>query len=75
MPAKIPEFKIKDKALNILDLLVKTKLTPSKSEAKRLIFQKGVRINGQIQTDWRKEVEIKRGLVLQAGKRKFIKIV
>lgn len=75
LPAKIPEIKIKDRALNILDLLVKTKLAPSKSEAKRLILQRGVKINGKIQDNWRKICQIKKGQILQVGKRKFVKIV
>lgn len=74
LPTKIPKIKIKEKTLNILDLLVKTKLASSKSEAKRLILQKGVKIDGKIETDWQKGIEIKKDQVIQVGKRKFIKI-
>lgn len=75
LPSKIPEVKIKERTLNILDLLVKTKLASSKSEAKRLILQKGVKIDGQIQENWEKLIEIKKGQVLQIGKRKFAKLI
>ena len=75
LPSKIPEVKIKEKNLPILDLLVKTKLVPSKSEAKRLVLQRGVKIDGKVQDDWRKNIEIKKGMVLKIGKRKFVKIV
>ena len=75
LPRKIAEVKIKEKTLNILDLLVKTKLALSKSEAKRLILQRGVKVNGKIETDWQKVVEIKKGQVVQVGKRKFIKLI
>jgi tyrosyl-tRNA synthetase len=74
LPSRIPEFKIKEKTLNILDLLVKTKLASSKSEAKRLVLQKGVKIEGEIVEDWRKTIKIKKGQVFQVGKRKFIKV-
>ena len=74
MPSKIPEAKISKKELNILELLVKTKLASSKSEAKRLILQKGVKINGLVEKDWKKTVKIKKGTVIQAGKRRFSKI-
>ncbi|OGZ18984.1 MAG: tyrosine--tRNA ligase [Candidatus Nealsonbacteria bacterium RBG_13_42_11] len=74
LPTKIPEINIKDKNLNILDLLVKTKLVSSKSEARRLVLQKGIKIDNKIQDDWRKNVETKDGLIIQAGKRKFAKI-
>jgi len=75
LPTKIPEIKIKEKALNILNLLVKTKLAPSKSEAKRLILQKGIKINDEIQEDWKKSVEIKKEMIIRVGKRKFLKVV
>lgn len=74
LPSRIPEFKIKEKTLNTLDLLVKTKLASSKSEAKRLILQKGVRINGKIQKNWQEIIQIKKGQIVQVGKRKFVKI-
>ena len=49
-------------------------LAGSKSEAKRLVLQNGIKINGKLQKDWKETVQIKKGLILQAGKRKFIKI-
>lgn len=75
LPSKIPGIKIKEKNLNTLDLLVKTKMALSKSEAKRLILQGGVKINGQVLTEWQKVVKIKKGLIVQVGKRKFVKII
>jgi len=74
LPTKIPEIKIKEKTLDILDLLIKTKLAPSKSAAKRLILQKGVKINKEIQKDWKKVIKIKKGMVFQVGKRKFARV-
>ena len=74
LPFKIPEIKIKEKEISLLDLLVKTKITPSKSEAKRLILQKAVKIDGRLQEDWKKIIRIKKGMVIQAGKRRFVKV-
>lgn len=74
LPSEIPSIKIAAKNINILDLLVKTKLASSKAEAKRLIEQKGVKINNEIQEDWRKNIPIKNGMIIQVGKRKFVKI-
>jgi len=74
-PKKIPEIKIKEKSLNILDLLLKTKLVSSKSEAKRLILQKGVEINRVLKDDWREVVEIKKGMIIKVGKRRFVKLI
>jgi len=74
LPSKMPEISLPAKNINILDLLVKTKLAPSKSEARRLIIQKGIKIDGKIENNWQKIIEVKKGMSIQAGKRKFIKI-
>ena len=56
------------------DLLVKLSLAPSKSEARRLIEQGGVRIDGAVNSDWESSVKVKKGMVVQVGKRKFVRI-
>jgi len=75
LPSEIPEIILKEKQLPILELLTKTKLVSSKSEAQRLIIQKGVKINNQIQNDWQKNIKIEKGMIVQVGKRRFIKII
>ena len=75
IPSQIPEIKIEEKELPILDLLDKTGLVSSKAEAKRLILQKGIKIDNEVQDDWKKSVEIKKRTVVQVGKRKFAKII
>jgi len=74
-PLKINKIKIKEKRLNILDLLIKTKLVSSKLEAKRLILQKAVKIDGVLKKDWQEVVKISKGSVIKIGKRRFIKII
>ncbi len=71
-PSDIPEMKVKSK--NIVELLVETKMVPSKSEARRLVQQGGVKLNDQVIKDWETKLEITNGQILQAGKRKFIKL-
>jgi len=73
-PSQIPVFKLATKKYHILDLLVQTKLAPSKAEAKRLIEQGGVKIDNKTIKDWQKEIAVKDGLVIQVGKRKFAQI-
>jgi len=75
LPLKIPVIQIKEKKLNILELLTKTKLISSKSEAKRLILQKAVKINGVLKENWQEIIEIKKEMVIKVGKRRFKKIV
>lgn len=74
LPTKISGIKIKEKNLNVLDLLVRARLASSKSEAKRLILQKGVKIDNEIYQDWKKNIEIKKEMIIRVGKRKFAKI-
>ena len=75
---KIPEqmsvFKASQDKLNILDLLKVTGLASSKSEGKRLVVQKGVKINDQICEDWKQDIFLKSETIIQVGKRRFIKI-
>jgi len=78
LPLKIPVFKSSKKSLPILDLLTKANLASSKNEAKRLILQGGVSIRIKNQElrikDWRQDIKLKNGMILQVGKRKFLKI-
>ncbi|MFH1036741.1 MAG: tyrosine--tRNA ligase [Patescibacteria group bacterium] len=75
IPSEIKKVKIGGREVNILDLLMKADLVASKSEAKRLIVQGGVKIDKKAENDWRKSVEIKKGMIIQAGKRKFAQII
>lgn len=75
LPDEMPTKKLSPGTYELIDLLVRTELVTSKSEARRLMEQNGVKINQQVFKD--KTLEIKPGqeLVLQVGKRKFVKIV
>jgi tyrosyl-tRNA synthetase len=75
IPEDIIEIEIKEVTLPLMDLLVRVNLAQSKTNAKQLIAQKGVKIDNNIQDDWNAVIEIKKGLVLQAGKRRFVKII
>lgn len=74
LPTQIPVLKLKDKELKLVDLIKKTDLVPSKSEIKRLISQGGIKIDGKVEKNWQKKIEIKDKIIIQIGKRKFIQI-
>src|SRR3989344_1189081 len=61
-------------AKQLVDYLVDVKLALSKSEAKRLIEQGGIEIDGKRITDQTFIVDPKDGMVIKVGKRKFVKI-
>jgi tyrosyl-tRNA synthetase len=72
VPLDMPVFSINE-PVNIVELLVLTKLCTSKSEARRAISQMSVKISGVLvkQADMLIEPS---NLVLQRGRRKFVKI-
>ena len=74
-PDEMPAFKTK--ARNIIDVLVATKLASSKSEARRLIVQGGVRVDTKVVKDETFVIgPIDRdGVVIQKGKRYFAKVI
>jgi len=74
LPSLIPIMSFPRRPILLPDLLVKTKLASSKSEARRLIAQKGVKINGKTVGNWQETVLPKGGMVIQVGKRRFVKI-
>ncbi|MEC0519912.1 tyrosine--tRNA ligase [Bacillus inaquosorum] len=75
LPEDIPTVKWEgEKAPAVVDLLVTLKLLSSKSEARRMIQNGGVRINGEKITDIHADAEIKENMIIQVGKRKFLKL-
>lgn len=76
LPDEIEEMKFKKGKHLLIDLLIETKLAPSKNEARRLIVNGGVRIDNKKIEDANAEIEIKdKEMILQKGKRGFVKIV
>ncbi|MDA9678370.1 tyrosine--tRNA ligase [Candidatus Pelagibacter sp.] len=80
--SKLPSVKIKkdklNKGINILDFVVLSKLEKSKSEVRRLIKGKGVKINNEIVYDEKKIISTdffqNNFLKLSLGKKRHIKI-
>ena len=72
LPDEIDSVKLEDGKWDLVELLVKTGLASSKTEARRLIEQGAVKINQEKVTSG--EVEVNTGDILQAGKRRFKKI-
>ena len=76
MPAEMEEVKIKaGTKKKIADLLVELKMAPSKSEAKRLIKQGGVRIDRATISDPQAKIAIHDKMTVNVGKLKFKRII
>lgn len=75
IPEDIEEYLVYDTTLlKVSELLVKSGMVSSKNEARRLIEQGGVKIDSQ-KVEGDLTVDFSKPFILQAGKRKFKKIV
>lgn len=75
MPDDIPEIQwTGESRMPIIDLLVELNMQGSKSEARRMIQNGGIRINSEKVLDMQLEVPIEDGLIVQVGKRKYKKL-
>lgn len=77
LPDSIPEYKVEKgvNEKNILDLIVAVGFAPSKAEARRLVQQGGVTIDGDKISDITELIKFDRDKILKVGKRNFIKII
>ncbi len=77
VPDNIPEFKLSgaEKEINIIDLIMKVNFAPSRGEARRLILQGGVSIDGNKISNIKENIVIDKEKILKVGKRKFIKLM
>ena len=67
-----------DGKINILAILEKTGIAPSRSQGRTLVSQGGISVDGEKVTDTYKEFfaeELKQGIVVKKGKKIFIKVV
>jgi len=74
IPDEIPELKIKSSEINIIDLILEVKFAPSRNEARRLVIQGGVTVDGEKIDDITQTIIIDKEKILKVGKRKFIKL-
>ena len=75
---ELSETDLSEAAADIMTLLVKTGLCPSKSDARRNIQQGGVTANEEKITDIARSFtreELKKGIVLKRGKKSFHKVI
>jgi tyrosyl-tRNA synthetase len=76
LPEEIPAVKLgHGGAWDPAALLTAAGLAPSKSEARRLVAQGAVEIDGQVLALRVKTVTVERGMVIRVGKRRFVKLM
>ena len=72
--ARIPNEAVKNARVQLPLLLADLGLASSRSEARRLIAQDGVRINGEVVSAEEVPLERLTGALLQVGKRRFVRL-
>ncbi|MCK4322414.1 tyrosine--tRNA ligase [candidate division WOR-3 bacterium] len=76
VPKDIEEFFIKkDKEIWIVEVLDNAGLVKSRGEARRLIEQGALRIDGEKINDFSLNISIKNEVILRLGKKRFLKLV
>ena len=68
------ELELEDET-NLLDLLVKAELTTSKSEARRLVEQGGISIDGEKKTNPNEMIKVSDSIKIKKGKKIFLKVI
>jgi tyrosyl-tRNA synthetase len=71
LPDEMPEFELQP-GQTVLDVILAANMAASKSEARRLLDQKGIRLDGE--TIERGDTAFPHPGVLQVGKRKFLRV-
>jgi tyrosyl-tRNA synthetase len=79
IPDDVPEFKVPASELSdgkiwICKLATLAGLTPSNGEARRIIQNRGLKLNGEAVTDDKLNLELTQPIVLQKGKDRFIRV-
>jgi len=74
VPKEMPDLEVPAE-IGVVDLVVLTKIPPSRGEAKRLIEQGGIELDGRKITDLKGLIQAKGGEVLRVGKKqKYFKL-
>lgn len=72
VPQEIEDYHLED-GKSVLDVLLESGMAGSRSEGRRLLDQKGVRLDGEVLTDGL--APFPRPGILQVGKRRFLRLV
>ncbi len=70
----VPASELKDGQIAVARLFTLAGLTPSNAEARRMVGNKGLRIDGELIEDPNLQVKLDKPLVLQRGKDKFVRV-
>lgn len=73
-PSDMPEFRLQLGSV-LIEIMIEAELAGSKSEARRLIKQRGVRLEDEVLLDPNMVLELDEPSVLRVGKRRFLRLL
>lgn len=74
IPDELETVAVGSSQISVIDALVKSGLSPSRSDARRLVKQSAIRIDGKVLEDEFASLDLSKPIVIQSGKRKFVKL-
>lgn len=74
LPEVVPEITIKGREIDMIAALIEGGLVKSKSEVRRLIDQKGIKIDGQTVTGSKVAVDGKKEVLVSIGNRRYLRV-
>lgn len=75
VPANVKTYEVTEKELNAVSMLTMSGFASSNSEARKLVQNRGVKIDGEVVVDPLKMVDLTNGVVISKGKNNFAKFV
>lgn len=75
LPENIEEAAVAIKPRLIIELLINAGLAPSRSQARRLVLENAVKIDGKVVSDPLAIIDVSEGMIVRSGKRNFRRVV
>ncbi|MBI2037050.1 MAG: tyrosine--tRNA ligase [Candidatus Liptonbacteria bacterium] len=74
LPRQLPEIRLPAADMTVVEAVLASGTTKSRSEARRLVMQGAVRVNNEVKKDPDARMRFSGGEVLKIGKRHFVKV-
>jgi len=75
VPDEMPEVKIPKEGMPLIEVLVKSGIVPSKSEVRRLVSQKAIKIHERVVESEFENVVPEGDVIIKVGKRRFLRVL
>jgi len=75
LPTEIKEIKCEETELTIIEMLIKSQFAKSSSQARQLVLGKGVKVNGEVVSDFFVKFKTSENPIISKGKNNFAKFV